>query len=156
MNYLAPYLLTEELMPLLNKGTAPRVINLSSAAQSPVSLDALSGKKSLSPGEAYAQSKLALTMWSFHLARVQPDIAVIAVNPGSLLNTKMVREAFGQHWASADKGADIVFDLAVSDGYKDITGKYFDNDRGGFGPAHPDTGSRTEIDKLIQTTQELL
>lgn len=156
VNYLAPCLLTEALMPLLNNGTAPRIINLSSAAQSPVSLDALSGKKALSPGEAYAQSKLALTMWSFHLARVQPDMAVIAVNPGSLLNTKMVREAFGQHWASADKGADILCDLAVADGYKGITGKYFDNDRGGFGPAHPDADSRNKIDKLIQTTKALL
>ena len=69
VNYFAPYLLTYGLMSLLKKGDSPRVINLSSAAQAAVSLDALEGKESLSAQEAYAQSKLALTMWSFYLAQ---------------------------------------------------------------------------------------
>lgn len=156
VNYLVPYLLTDKLMPLLNNGADPRIINLSSAAQSTVSHDALLGKTNLSESEAYAQSKLALTMWSFHLAETLPDIAVIAVNPGSLLNTKMVAEAYGRHWSSADKGADILYDLAVSEDYKGITGKYFDNDKGSFGPAPPDAYNKTEIDQLIHTTQTLL
>ena len=156
VNYLAPYLLTDKLMPLLNNAPKPRIINLSSAAQSCVSHDALSGKENCSQAEAYAQSKLALTMWSFHLAEAMPSIAVIAVNPGSLLNTKMAAEAYGQHWSSADKGADILYDLAVSEDYKGVTGKYFDNDKGSFGPAHPDAYAKTDIDKLIRTTQDLL
>lgn len=156
VNYLAPYLLTGKVIPLLNKGTDPRIINLSSAAQSCVSHEALSGKANLSQAEAYAQSKLALTMWSFHLAQELPGIAVIAVNPGSLLNTKMAAEAYGRHWSSADKGADILYDLAVSEAYKGITGKYFDNDKENFGPAHPDAYSKTDIDKLIHITQDLL
>ena len=156
VNYLAPYLLTGKLIRLLNKGTDPRIINLSSAAQTTVSHDALSGKEFLSQGEAYAQSKLALTMWSFHLAEALEKIAVIAVNPGSLLNTKMAAQAYGRHWSSADKGADILYDLAVSKEYKGITGKYFDNDKGSFGPAHPDAYSKTEIDQLIYATRNLL
>ena len=156
VNYIAPYLLTGKLIPLLNKGTDPRIINLSSAAQSCVSHDALSGKANLSQAEAYAQSKLALTMWSFHLAQGMPGIAVIAVNPGSLLNTKMAAEAYGRHWSSADKGADILYDLAVSEVYKGITGKYFDNDKASFGPAHPDAYSKTDIENLIHITQDLL
>ncbi len=62
VNYFAPYLLTYGLLPILRKGTDLKVINLSSAAQSTVSLPALSGKMEISEGEAYAQSKLALTM----------------------------------------------------------------------------------------------
>jgi NAD(P)-dependent dehydrogenase (short-subunit alcohol dehydrogenase family) len=156
VNYLAPYVLTGKLMPLLNKRTDPRIINLSSAAQSPVSHDALLGKENLSQGDAYAQSKLALTMWSFYLAKALQDIAVIAVNPGSLLNTKMATEAYGQYWSPADKGADILYDLAISEDYKGITGKYFDNDKGSFGPAHPDAYSEAKIDNLINTTQNLI
>lgn len=156
VNYLAPYVLTDKLLPLLNKGTDPRIINLSSAAQSSVSHDALSGKENLTPSEAYAQSKLALTMWSFYLAEALQDISVIAVNPGSLLNTKMATEAYGQYWSSADKGADILYDLAVSEDYKGITAKYFDNDKGSFGPAHPDAYSESQIDKLIHTTKNLI
>lgn len=114
VNYFAPYLLTRELMPLLNQGENPRLINLSSAAQSSVIWAALQGKSSLSPSESYAQSKLALTMWSFWLGKQQKEVSVIAVNLGSLLNTKMVQEAYGHHWSSADKGANILHDLAVS------------------------------------------
>lgn len=156
VNYLAPYLLTEKLIPLMKKGTDPRIINLSSAAQSSVSGDALCGSANLSDQEAYAQSKLALTMWSFHLAEILPDVAVIAVNPGSLLNTKMVAEAYGRSWSSADKGADILYDLAVSEDFKGISGKYFDNDQGDFSQAHPDAYSEIKIEQLIQTTQNLI
>ena len=94
VNYFAPYLLTQELLPLLKKGEMPRIINLSSAAQAPVSMEALRGAVSLEEMQAYAQSKLALTMWSVHLAEAEPDIIVIPVNPGSLLNTNMVREGW--------------------------------------------------------------
>lgn len=156
VNYLAPYVLTERLIPLLKKGTDPRVVSLSSAAQSPVSMDALQGKSGLSEGEAYAQSKLALTMWSFHLADTQPEISVIAVNPGSFLNTKMVAEAYGQSWSSADKGAKILYELAVTEQFKGVSGKYFDNDQGCFAQAHPEAYNQSAIEQLIRTTQTLV
>jgi len=62
VNTIAPYLLTRQLLPLLGQGG--RIINLSSAAQAPVDAAAFSGARHLDHGEAYAQSKLALTMWS--------------------------------------------------------------------------------------------
>ncbi len=156
VNYLAPYLLTKKPMPLIKKGTEPRIINLSSAAQSPVSLEVLTGREKRSESDTYAQSKLALTMWSFDLAETTPDVMVIAVNPGSLLNTKMAIEAYGQHWSSADKGADILYNLAVSDEYKGVTGKYFDNDSGAFAEAHPDAYNNTAVSRLIEATEKLI
>ncbi|HAS40290.1 MAG TPA: short-chain dehydrogenase [Microscillaceae bacterium] len=156
VNYLAPYTLTTQLLPLLAKGLNTRIINLSSAAQAKVSHRVLIGKETQSTQETYAQSKLALTMWSFHLANTLSGISVIAVNPGSLLNTKMVQEAYGQHWSSADKGADILYQLAISTDYEGITGKYFDNDRGGFGKAHQDAYDSVAIQNLINTTEEVL
>ena len=155
VNYLAPYLLTNEVLPLLKNSPAPRIINLSSAAQSPVDFYALSGDEELSAQAAYAQSKLALTMWSFHLAKTSKDISVVAVNPGSLLNTNMVKEGYGYHWSSADKGATILYQLAVSDDYR-TTGKYFDNDQGAFGTAHADAYDQAVIDKLIKVTDSVL
>ena len=156
VNYLASFILTNELIPLLKKAEKPRIINLSSAAQSTVDYEVLTGVKTRAPSETYAQSKLALTMWSFYLAKKEPSIDVIAVNPGSLLNTKMVNEAFGKHWASADKGATILYELAVLEDYKDASGKYFDNDRGTFAEAHPDAYNETKINKLITTTAKVL
>ncbi|MGB0524047.1 MAG: SDR family NAD(P)-dependent oxidoreductase [Flammeovirgaceae bacterium] len=152
VNYFAPYLLTNQLIPLLKKGSSPRIINVSSAAQLPVVHEVLMGKEKRESKEAYAQSKLALTMWSFFLAEKHSDLTVIAVNPGSLLDTKMVQEAFGHHWSPADKGASILYELAIAEAYKDATGTYFDNDKGAFGEAHPDAYNQAEIEKLIKVT----
>lgn len=156
VNYLAPYILTRELLPVLKKSEAPRVINLSSAAQAPVSLEALEWKITLWTSDAYAQSKLALTMWSFDFAKNNSNITTIAVNPGSLLNTKMANEAYGQHWSSADKGRDILYDLALSETYKDDSWKYFDNDSWNFWRAHSDAYDEKKILELINTTQDII
>lgn len=156
VNYLAPYLLTKELIPLTQKGNDPRIINLSSAAQLSVSLKVLTDKKQLSANDAYAQSKLALTMWSFYLAKQLKDVSVIALNPGSLLNTKMVKEAFGRHWSPVDKGADIIYNLSVSEKFMDVTGKYFDNDKGYWGDAHKDSYDEMKIEMLIEATEKIL
>lgn len=167
VNYLAPYELTNALLPLLKQSGRVRIVNLSSAAQAPISYKAFVGQASLDDKAAYAQSKLALTMWSIDLAdRVaSDDINVIAVNPGSLLNTKMVDEAYGQYWSSADKGANILAELAISDEFADDTGKYFDNDikdgahgdaRGEFGQPHADALNKEAIAELEKHTQQIL
>ncbi|MEM1337932.1 MAG: SDR family NAD(P)-dependent oxidoreductase [Bacteroidota bacterium] len=160
VNYLAPYLLTNIILPLLKRATRPRVINLSSAAQSPVDLAVLEGRKTLVFNETYAQSKLALTMWSVHLAEKHQELGVIAVNPGSLLNTKMVQDAYGQYWSSASKGSTILYDLAVSDEFEGVSGAYFDNDkgdpRGYLSRAHSDAYDPNKIQDLIHTTDRIL
>jgi len=156
VNYFAPYMLTNGLLPLLEKSDSPRIINLSSAAQSTVSIEALQGKETISSQVAYAQSKLALTMWSFAFAKTNPEITTIAVNPGSLLNTKMVQEAYGQFWSSADKGANILVELAVSEKHTESNGKYFDNDKGTFSNAHNDAYNQEKINQLIFQTNKIL
>ncbi len=156
VNYLAPVVLTNGLLPLLQKGNSPRIINLSSAAQATVSATSFAKNSKLSHNDAYAQSKLAILLWSFYLAKQQPNIVTIALNPGSLLNTKMVKEAYGKFWSSADKGADIIIDLATNSAYDDSSGKYFDNDNGGFGRAHVDAYDTRVIEYLMSLTTEII
>ena len=156
VNYLAPYILTNGIMSLLKKSNAPRVINLSSAAQSPVILEALAGNTSISTQESYAQSKLAITMWSTYLAEKYDFLNVIAVNPGSLLNTRMVKEAYGHHWSPAEKGAEILYNLAILDKFEDCSGKYFDNDKGSFSNAQNDAYNRGKINQLMIETNRIL
>ena len=156
VNYFAPYILTNALLPLLRNGRNARIINLSSAAQSSVSFDALKGHITLSAQAAYAQSKLALTMWSFDLAKQEQGIIVIPVNPGSLLNTKMVKEAYGQHWAPADKGANILEELATNQNLIEKSGMYFDNDKGSFGKAHQDAYDVNLIKELLKETADII
>ena len=155
VNYLAPYQLTNALRPLLEKSETPRVINLSSAAQASVSPSSLSRNTRLLDDEAYAQSKLAILLWSFHFARQYPNIITIALNPGSLLNTKMVKEAYGRFWSAPDKGADIIIDLATNSRYDNKSGTYFDNDNGGFGRAHPNAYDAQIIENLISVTEQI-
>lgn len=166
VNYFAPVQLTQQLLPLLKKsastGSAARIINLSSAAQAPVSMPALLGQLPIDEQQSYAQSKLALTIWSMALAaQLQSDnIHVIAVNPGSLLNTRMVAEAYGTHWSSADKGSNILTQLATADEFAQVTGKYFDNDignpRGDFAKAHADAYNPAIIHELATNTGTVL
>lgn len=156
VNYLAPYVLTNGILPILQKGDNTRIVNLSSAAQSHVSDATLTGVTMHAASEAYAQSKLALTMWSFAFAKANPEIITIAVNPGSLLNTKMAKEAYGQHWSPAEKGVNILYDLAISNAHENDSGKYFDNDKGAFSKAHPDAYDEKLIHKLLTTSDSLL
>jgi len=134
VNTLAPYRLTERLLPAL--GDTGRVVNLSSAAQAPVNLDALHGKVQLEDMGAYAQSKLALTMWSQELASRAGAPVSIAVNPGSLLASKMVKEGFGIPGSDLSKGALILRAAALDDAFAKASGQYFDNDSGQFAPPH--------------------
>jgi len=68
----------------------------------------------------------------------------------------MVREAYGHSWSSADKGAQILYDLAVGDEHEGINGKYFDNDKGSYGQAHDDAYDEEKISILIKKSKELL
>lgn len=134
VNTLAPYLLTELLLPIMPEDG--RVVNLSSAAQAPVKLEALQGTTRLSDMDAYAQSKLAITIWTREWTKVLPNgPAMIAVNPGSLLASKMVKEGFGVAGNDLSIGADILIDAALGSRFADASGAYFDNDSGAF--AHP-------------------
>ena len=117
------------------------MVNLSSAAQAPVDLDLLSGKvHTADEFTAYAQSKLALTMWSRDMALKLGGNGpmVVAVNPGSLLASKMVKEGFGMEGKDIGIGADILTRAALSDEFEKASGLYFDNDSGQFSEPHPD------------------
>ncbi|MEM1275848.1 MAG: SDR family NAD(P)-dependent oxidoreductase [Pseudomonadota bacterium] len=156
VNTLAPYLLTKRLLPIM--GTGGRVVNLSSAAQAPVELTALAGKTRLGDMGAYAQSKLAITMWSREMAQSLGDNgpAIIAVNPGSLLASKMVKEGFGIAGNDLSIGAEILVRAALSEAFASASGKYFDNDAGRFGSPHQDALDPTKSGAVVELIENLI
>lgn len=157
VNTIAPYLLTQKLLPLMNE--SGRVINLSSAAQAPVNLDALGGKATISNDMgAYAQSKLAITMWSKQMADDLGDSgpAIIAVNPGSYLATKMVKEGFGMEGNNIRIGADILIRAALSDEFASASGDYFDNDLGRFALPHADVQNVEKCEAVVGLIEEMI
>ncbi|MEM7237602.1 MAG: SDR family NAD(P)-dependent oxidoreductase [Pseudomonadota bacterium] len=155
VNTLAPYLLTQKLLPRMD--ASGRVVNLSSAAQAPVDLEAMAGARRLDDMGAYAQSKLALTAWTRVMAAEQTGgPALIAVNPGSLLASKMVKDGFGVTGNDLSIGADILRRAAVSDEFTDASGKYFDNDVGRFAVPHADAANARKADEITTAVKRII
>ncbi|CAK2020491.1 putative Short-chain dehydrogenase/reductase [Vibrio crassostreae] len=157
VNTIAPYLLTQKLLPLF--GATGRIVNLSSAAQSTVDLEALTSPNAGKlDGPVYAQSKLALTMWSIELANTLLDNgpAVIPVNPASFLGSKLVKEAYGVDGNDLAIGADILRRAALCDEFASASGQYFDNDSGLFKDPHADALNPAKNRKLVETLDRLL
>lgn len=156
VNTLAPYMLTRRLLGVMSQGG--RVVNLSSAAQAPVNIEALRGRGQLADMEAYAQSKLAITMWSRHLADElgAEGPVVVAVNPASMLGTNMVKSGFGVAGNDISIGAEILVRASLSDEFADASGKYYDNDAKRFAPPHADALDAAKRAKVVRVVEELL
>lgn len=154
VNAIAPYLLTQRLLPLMSQ--FGRVINLSSAAPSPVDTEALAGRVQLPTGLAYAQSKLAITMWSRVLALKEEALMIVAVNPGSMLGSKMVKQAFGVAGEDIRIGAEILTRAALSNAFAAASGKYFDNDSGQFASPHLDALNLQKSQEIVRSIEAVL
>ena len=154
VNTIAPYRLAKRLAPLLGAGS--RVVNLSSAAQAPVDLAALKGRKALSDSAAYAQSKLALTMWSRAPGLLGDQPMVVAVNPGSMLGAKMVKDAYGVSGGDVGIGADILARAALGADFANAHGRYFDNDSGRFADPHPQAMDAAQVTAVVDAIEEVL
>jgi NAD(P)-dependent dehydrogenase (short-subunit alcohol dehydrogenase family) len=127
VNYLAGFLLTNLLLPLMKVSTPARVINVSSIGQHPIDFDDVMLSRNYSGGRAYAQSKLAQIMFTFDLAR-ELDRAVIAANclhPATYMATTMVRQSGVTPISSVEEGADAILNLAVSNELDGHSGEFY-------------------------------
>jgi NAD(P)-dependent dehydrogenase (short-subunit alcohol dehydrogenase family) len=128
VNYLAPFLLTHLLLPLLRASAPARIVNVASAGQSSIDFDDPMLERRYDGMRAYARSKLALVMFTFDLAEELEGTGVSAncLHPATLMDTKMVFEAFGRASSDVQEGADATVYLAASPELEGVTGKYFD------------------------------
>ena len=127
VNYLAPYVLTREL---LERGL-PRgaVVNVSSAGQAPIDFDDPQLERRYDGWQAYCQSKLALVMLTYDLAAEFPCLAVNALHPGTYLDTAMVRDMGVRPLGTAEDGGRAVVELLRRSLARSVTGRYFDGGR---------------------------
>ena len=153
VNTLAPYLLTCKLLEVMPDDG--RVVGLSSAAQAPVDIECFFGKECVDDSTAYAQSKLALTMWTNHMATKQKQM-IVSVNPASLLGSKMVKEAYGINGGDIRIGADILVRAALSDEFAQASGKYYDNDVKAFANPHPDALAASKNEAVVTAIEKVL
>ncbi len=150
VNTIAPYILTKRLLGSMAENG--RIVNVSSAAQAPVSVNELRNKKMFSHDEAYAKSKLAIIMWSMELANSdfvnEKNIVVVSVNPKSFLGSKMVKVAYGKTGYDLKIGANILIEAMTSNAFENANGLYYDNDACRFANPHTyalDEKNRREI-----------
>ena len=100
-NHLGHFALTAELLPLLRKGSAPRVVNVSSVAarSGAIDFDNLQAERSYQPMPVYSQSKLANLMFAFELQRrswtAGWGITSVAAHPG-ISRTELIPNGAGR------------------------------------------------------------
>ena len=97
-------------------------------------------------------------MWSRSLALSLKDDgpAIIAVNPGSMLGSKMVKEAFGVAGGDIRIGAEILTRAALADEFATASGQYFDNDSGQFASPHPDALDPQKSEEIVRVIETVL
>jgi NAD(P)-dependent dehydrogenase (short-subunit alcohol dehydrogenase family) len=131
VNYLAPFLLTNLLLPLLRRSAPARIVNVASAGQTPIDFDDVMLERNYDGWRAYQQSKLAQIMFTFELAERlraagEEGVTVNALHPATLMNTKMVTESVGYTMSTIEDGVEATLHLALSPELGEVTGAYFD------------------------------
>ncbi len=127
VNYLAHFLLTYRLLPLLEKSAPARIVNVSSMGQTPIDFTDVMMERSYNSGDAYRRSKLAQIMFTIDLA-AELDPAKVTVNslhPARSMNTARVINGGFEPLSTVEEGAEATMQLAVSPALAGRSGLYF-------------------------------
>jgi NAD(P)-dependent dehydrogenase (short-subunit alcohol dehydrogenase family) len=151
VNYLAGYLLTRSLLPLLEASAPARVVNVSSAGQAAVDFDDVMLERHYTGVQAYCQSKLAQIMFTFDLAE-ELDADVLTANclhPGTYMPTKMVRAAGVDPVTPLESGVAATARLVADPALECVTGVYFNGlERAAPHPQAHDLDARRKLREL--------
>ncbi|MHA1908020.1 MAG: SDR family oxidoreductase [Candidatus Thorarchaeota archaeon] len=139
VNYLAPVLLTQELLPLLKSSSPSRVINLTSGlhGRAKVNLDNLQSEGKYKGMNVYGSAKLMVVLFTYKMARELEGTGVacnvvspgfVATNLGRSSGSRMNSIMFGMmkpFQLSPTEGAETSLYAATSPEIEGITGKHF-------------------------------
>jgi NAD(P)-dependent dehydrogenase (short-subunit alcohol dehydrogenase family) len=128
VNYIAPFLLTNELLETMKRSAPSRIINVASIAHWNGKLDwkNLQGERRYEGFDAYATSKLVLILFTYALTRRLEGSNVTAncLHPG-VIKTKLLRAGFGDYPGDTpEKGAQTSVYLASSPKVEGLSGQY--------------------------------
>jgi NAD(P)-dependent dehydrogenase (short-subunit alcohol dehydrogenase family) len=155
VNYLAGYLLTRHLLPLLERSAPARIVNVSSAGQAPIDFDDVMLERHYDGVQAYCQSKLAQIMFTFDLAEELEGRGVSAtcLHPATYMPTKMVRAAGVNPISSLQEGVRATLRLVSDPELEGVNGRYFN----GLTPAtpHPQAGDPDARRRLRELSDRL-
>jgi NAD(P)-dependent dehydrogenase (short-subunit alcohol dehydrogenase family) len=153
VNYLAHFLLTRSLLPLVVRSAPARIVNVSSAGQAPIDFDDVMLERDYNGIQAYCQSKLAQIMFTFDLAdELDPDaVTANSLHPSTYMPTKIVAAAGVQPASSLEEGVAATLRLVADPDLDGVTGRYFDRQR--ESRAHPqayDPAARRHLRELSE------
>jgi len=139
VNYLAPFLLTNLLLDKLEASAPSRIVNVSSESHQSgnIKMDDLELEKGYRLMRAYEQSKLALVLFTYELARRLQGTGVTAncLHPGFVATNigqngvgsvgRSITKLIFSTGISPEEGAKTSIYLATSPEIEGVTGKYF-------------------------------
>jgi NAD(P)-dependent dehydrogenase (short-subunit alcohol dehydrogenase family) len=158
VNYLAPFLLTRLLLPLLKASAPARIINVASVGQAPIDFKNVMLGQRYDPVQAYRQSKLAQIMFTIDLAAEleETGVTVNCLHPASLMDTKMVFEWFGHTLSTIQDGVEALMNMAISPDFDTISGAYYDRlTASRANPQAYDAAARTQLKRLSEKLTDL-
>jgi NAD(P)-dependent dehydrogenase (short-subunit alcohol dehydrogenase family) len=138
INHLAPFLLTNLLLGMLQQSVPSRVVTVSSEAErwGNIDFDDLQSKKNYRGFPVYGMTKLANIMFTYELAERLKGTGVTAtcMHPGAV-NTRfgtnnrgpmtILFRAFKPFMRTPEQGADTVIWLAYSPDVEGVSGRYY-------------------------------
>lgn len=129
VNYLAPYLLTRLLLPLLVDSAPARIVNVSSAGQASIDFNDPMLEHRYDGLQAYGQSKLAQVMDTIELSgELDPEtLTVNCLHPATYMDTEMIRLAGVNPASTVREGAEATFRLVTEPSLDGSSGLYFDH-----------------------------
>jgi retinol dehydrogenase-12 len=142
VNHLAPFLLTNLLLDVLEESAPARVVTTSSDAHGSgsIDLDDLQGERKWSAWSAYSNSKLANVLFTRALAKrldpaevtancLHPGVIRTRLGRGTALPIRLGWRAAALFFKSPSRGASTIVHLASSDEGGQVTGEYFIDSR---------------------------
>jgi NAD(P)-dependent dehydrogenase (short-subunit alcohol dehydrogenase family) len=125
VDYLAGYLLTRELLPLLRASAPSRIVFVASAGQAPIDFDDPMMDEGYDAGRAYCQAKLAQINQTMDMAgRLDGDVAVTALHPSTFMPTKILGPGMDPR-STVQEGIDATVRLVADPELEGVTGVYF-------------------------------
>jgi NAD(P)-dependent dehydrogenase (short-subunit alcohol dehydrogenase family) len=127
VNYLAGFLLTRLLLPLIEARAPARIVNVSSVGQQPIDFSDVMLTHGYSGVRAYCQSKLAQILFTIDLAEeLKPlNITVNCLHPATYMDTTMVRLSGARPISTVDEGGAAILQLVESPALAGKSGLYF-------------------------------